>query len=58
MRGTSGAECASLVFMMFPFAQRIVEAIKTVHPGSGAWQSERQELTIGPVALRQRLDRG
>jgi hypothetical protein len=33
-----------------------VAASKKAHPGLGACQSEKQELEISPVALRQRLD--
>ena len=39
------------------FAPTNVGPNKKVHPGSGGCQSERQEVEIGPVALRQRLDR-
>jgi hypothetical protein len=37
-------EYASLVLMMFPFAQQISWRAKQVHPGAGACQSEKQEL--------------
>src|SRR3981189_3741264 len=59
MRGISGAECASLVLMMFPFSPTNLGASKTGAPWLGCLTVSRgQELEIGPVALRQRLDRG
>ena len=59
MRGISGAECASLVLMMFPFSPTNLGASKTGSPWLG-WLtvSGGQEFEFGPVALRQRLDRG
>jgi hypothetical protein len=45
-----------LVLMIFPFTQRNARRTKFA-PGSGAHESEKQELGIVPVALRQRLDR-
>jgi hypothetical protein len=47
-------EDISLVLMIFPFTQR--NARRQNSPGSGAHESEKQELGIVPVALRQRLD--
>jgi len=59
MRGISGAECASLVLMMFPFSPTNLGASKTGSPWLGCLTvSTGQEFEIGPVALRQRLDRG
>jgi hypothetical protein len=48
-------EQASLMLMTIPFARQNVGASKRL---TLDWvrQSERQELRIGPVALRQRLD--
>jgi hypothetical protein len=46
-----------LVLMTFPFARQNVGASEKAHPGVGACQSEKQELEIGQVALRQRLYR-
>jgi hypothetical protein len=39
-----------------PFARQRSGRAKKAHPGLGACQSEKLELEISPVALRQRLD--
>jgi hypothetical protein len=42
--------------MTLPSARQMSGRAKKAHPGLGACQSEKLELEISPVALRQRLD--
>jgi hypothetical protein len=49
-------EYARLTVMTLPSARQMSGRAKKAHPGLGACQSEKLELEISPVALRQRLD--
>ena len=57
MRGTSGAECARFGVHDVSFPPTNLRGEQNSSPWLGCLESESQELKIGPVALRQRLDR-